>query len=254
MLRRDLSRALLGATAVTALGVKPAAAQTSCNAPCYATTAAETAAGVTPTNLAYVQGDVRRYGADPSGVGNSTAAIQNALNVGADVYLPPGTYQITTALTNGVSGRRIYGAGPSASILRPVGAIATLVNSAPLSIVVMDNFGISGDSTTLDGISQASGTTVAGSRFENLTVTVGGRAFYLPQEFNIQLVNCHGSSYNNNVFELQGGNTTSLQGCYAHQVPVGCYGYRIYCGAHLDSCTGIDTPAGGDWGSSAPLF
>jgi hypothetical protein len=248
MLRRDVSRALLGASAVTALGAGTAAAQTSCNAPCYARTAAEISTGVTPTNLAYAQGDVRRYGADPSGAGDSTTAIQNALNVGADVYLPPGTYQITAALTNSVSGRRIYGAGPSASILKPVGAIATLVNAAPLSIVLMEGFGISGDSTTLDGISQAGGTAVAASRFQDLTVTVGGRAFYLPQEFNIQLVNCQGSSYNDNVFELQGGNATSLKGCYAHQVPAGKYGYRIYCGAHLDSCTGIDTPAGGDWG------
>jgi len=50
------------------------------------------------------------------------------------------------------------------------------------------------------------------------------------------------------VFELQGGNTTRLAGCYASQVPVGCYGYRLYGGGQLDSCTGIDTPAGGDWG------
>jgi Pectate lyase superfamily protein len=248
MLRRDVSRALLAASAATALGAQTAAAQTGCNAPCYAVTASEIANGVTPVNLAYQQGDVRRYGADPSGAADSTTAIQNALNVGGDVYLPVGTYQISSSLTNSVSGRRIYGAGASASILMPVGAIVTLINSAPLSIVLMDNFGISGGSATLDGITQASGTTMCASRFQDLTVTVGGRAFYFPEEFDTQLENCQGSSYNNNVFELQGGNSTSLKGCYAHQVPAGMYGYRIYCGAHLDSCTGIDTPAGGDWG------
>jgi hypothetical protein len=72
---------------------------------------------------------------------------------------------------------------------------------------------------------------------------------YLPAgNYTIELVSCQGSSYGANVFELAGGNSTTLRGCYAHQVPAGCYGYRIYASAHLDSCTGIDSPTGGDWG------
>jgi len=134
------------------------------------------------------------------------------------------------------------------SVLCPRGAIDTFVNTAPLSCVLMDNLGILGGSETLDAITQASGTTVFESRFENIDVWAGGRAFYLPTEFNTQLVNCQCSSYNDNVFELGGGNSTALKGCYAHQVPVGKYGYRIYASGHLDSCTGIDSPAGGDWG------
>ncbi len=39
-------------------------------------------------------------------------------------------------------------------MLRPTGAINTLVNTAPLNCVLMDNFGIIGNSTTLDGITQ----------------------------------------------------------------------------------------------------
>jgi hypothetical protein len=89
---------------------------------------------------------------------------------------------------------------------------------------------------------------MAASVFQNIFVTVGGRAFYLFEEFNTQLINCNASSFNNNVFELQGGNTTRLAGCYASRVPAGFYGYRFYGGAQLDSCNGIDTPAGGDWG------
>jgi hypothetical protein len=247
MQRRDLSKILLASSATSVLGAGSAQAQT-CTAPCYARTAAEIAAGVTPTNLAYQQGDVRRYGADPTGVADSTAAIQNALTVGQDVYIAAGTYVITSALSNGVAGRRIHGDGPKVSILKPTGAINTLVNSAGLNMALMDNFGISGDSTTLDGITQAAGTTMAASVFQNIFVTVGGRAFYLFEEFNTQLINCNASSFNNNVFELQGGNTTRLAGCYASQVPAGFYGYRLYGGAQLDSCNGIDTPAGGDWG------
>jgi hypothetical protein len=203
---------------------------------------------VTPVSPGYAPGDVRRYGADPTGLADSTAAVQTALNARQHVYIPAGTYLITSPLSNAVAGRRVYGDGPQTSILKPVGPISTLINSAPLNIVTMDNFGISGDSSTLDGITQAAGTTLASSVFENIFVTVGGRAFYLFEEFSTQLVNCNASSYNNNVFELQGGNTTRLAGCYAVQVPAGYYGYRLYGGGQLDSCNGIDSPNGGDWG------
>jgi hypothetical protein len=72
------------------LRAQSASAQT-CTAPCYARTAAEIAAGVTPTNTAYPQGNVRRYGADPTGAADSTGAIQNALNVAGSVYIAAGT-------------------------------------------------------------------------------------------------------------------------------------------------------------------
>jgi hypothetical protein len=244
--RRDLSKILLASSATSVLAMRNVVAQ-ACNAPCYTSTAAEIAAGVTPTNTAYPQGDVRRYGADPTGVADSTIAIQDALNVGQAVYIASGQYVISASLTNSVANRRIYGDGPSVSVLLPTGAIDTIVNTAPLSCVLMDNFGILGNSTTLDGITQLSSVPLYESRFENLAVWVGGRAFYLPGEFNTQLINCQASSYNANVFELNGGNTTLLQGCYAHQVPAGCYGYRIYASAHLDSCNGIDSSTG-DWG------
>jgi len=49
---------------------------------------------VTPTAYQYPPGDVRRYGADPTGVADSTTAIQNAYNVAAKgfgaVYFPAG--------------------------------------------------------------------------------------------------------------------------------------------------------------------
>jgi hypothetical protein len=245
MQRRDFSRILFASSATSLLAATSSQAQ---SAPVYAQTTAESTAGVTPVNYGYVPGDVRRYGADPTGSADSTTAIQNALNVVQAVYLPAGNYRITAALTNATAKRRIHGDGPAVSVLRPVGAIHTLINTAPLSCMLMSDFGILGDATTLDGITQAANTTVYESRFENLDIWTGGRAFYLPSEFNTELVNCQCSSYNDNVFELNGGNSTALRGCYAHQVPAGKYGYRIYASAHLDSCTGIDSPAGGDWG------
>ena len=77
MQRRDLSKILLASSAVSVLGAESAQAQ-ACTPPCYTRTAAEITAGVTPTNLAYQQGDVRRYGADPTGTTDSTAALRTA--------------------------------------------------------------------------------------------------------------------------------------------------------------------------------
>ncbi len=71
----------------------------------YVRTAAEIAAGVTPTNYAYAVGpfiDARRYGADPTGVADSTTAIQNAILVatqqGGLIFLAPGIYLISSTL------------------------------------------------------------------------------------------------------------------------------------------------------------
>jgi hypothetical protein len=53
-------------------------------------TAAETAAGVTPIDIGYQPGDVRRYGAVGDGSTDDTAAIQAALNSNGQVWLQPG--------------------------------------------------------------------------------------------------------------------------------------------------------------------
>ena len=83
MRRRDLSKVLIAsATASVLLHNRVAVAQT-CVAPCYARTAAEIAAGVTPVNYEYVPGDVRRYGAVGDSSTDDSSAIQNALNANA---------------------------------------------------------------------------------------------------------------------------------------------------------------------------
>ena len=67
-------------------------------------TAAEFAAGVAPTIYSYQPGDLRRYGADPTGVNDSTVAITNFFavalaNGGLSARLSPGTYKITSTVT-----------------------------------------------------------------------------------------------------------------------------------------------------------
>ena len=104
--RRGLSTALLASAAGAALLGKRSEAQT-CTAPCYAQTAAEIAAGVTPSNTAYLPLNVLRYGAVGNGSTPDQAAFQAAINVartaGGTVYLPAppvvgGSYLLTAML------------------------------------------------------------------------------------------------------------------------------------------------------------
>lgn len=68
-------------------------------------TTSEAAAAVTPSKMWYAPGDVRRYGADPTGVADCAAAIQAAINVGTiageEIYIPSGTFRVVagTAVT-----------------------------------------------------------------------------------------------------------------------------------------------------------
>ena len=68
----------------------------------YAVTAAETSAGVTPTNYQYEPGNVLRYGADPSAsAATNTTAFQSAISAAETtdftspkVYIPAGNYAV----------------------------------------------------------------------------------------------------------------------------------------------------------------
>lgn len=92
-------------------------------------TAAEIAAGVTPTNYAYAPYDARRYGADPTFTNDSTAALNAWISVVLQAtigsfagqsfkggYLPGGAYKVSGALTPITVGHlRLYGDGSDVS-------------------------------------------------------------------------------------------------------------------------------------------
>lgn len=86
-------------------------------------TSAERTAGVTPTNLGFPPGDVRRYGVDATGATDSTTALQNAVNVSeaaggynSTLLLPEGTIRIDGTVTM-KQGTMIVGAGSQGSTL-----------------------------------------------------------------------------------------------------------------------------------------
>lgn len=93
----------------------------------YPITPAEQSAGVTPTNYQYEAGDVRRYGADQSGVADSTTAIQNALDSNGPVYIPTGTYIVTSTLTLS-NFQDIRGDGAKNSVLKYTPTTGRLIN------------------------------------------------------------------------------------------------------------------------------
>jgi hypothetical protein len=82
--------------------------------PSYAQTDAEKHAGIVPTNESYPPGSFCRYGADPSGVADSTAAINYALQSNLAVFddYPGATrYKVTGTLRFHTGGQILRGQG-----------------------------------------------------------------------------------------------------------------------------------------------
>lgn len=71
------------------------------------------------------------FGADPSGVADSTTAIQAAFNLRGAVYIPAGTYKFTSQLKF-YGNTEIFGDGPGVSILKwgGSGTVNVLVDSS----------------------------------------------------------------------------------------------------------------------------
>lgn len=102
-------------------------------------TPAESTAGITPVNFVYLPGDIRRYGADPTGSADSTVAIQHAINVAqvaapivsgyAYVLIPAGNFKISSTLNVSANYVRIAGIDRSVStIYCATSGIGTVLN------------------------------------------------------------------------------------------------------------------------------
>lgn len=74
-----------------------------------------------PQNI-FVDITAAPYYADPTGVVDAIALITAALATGLDVYIPPGTFKITTQIVMFISGQRMFGAGNSLSKLNFTGS------------------------------------------------------------------------------------------------------------------------------------
>lgn len=118
----------------------------------YDQTAAEIAASVTPVNYAYASGDLRRYGADPSGVADSTTAITNALNSNTTVFdgvSGGGTYLFSTitipagtTLKGQSRGATVFESATSGNAITINGWYVTLMDFKLLQTGAIQGYGV----------------------------------------------------------------------------------------------------------------
>lgn len=80
---------------------------------------------------------VKDFGAVGNGVADDTAAIQAAIDSGLPLFLPVGTYKVTSTLTKGSSGFYLIGAGTKSVILHSGDYGDTLRISDPLNTSVV---------------------------------------------------------------------------------------------------------------------
>jgi hypothetical protein len=88
------------------------------------------------------------YGADPTGVTDSAAAIQAALDTEKAVFLPEGTYKISSTLTLTGTGTSLIGAGPKNTVLIADLAVSPVVQVSDGYYNVISNLRVTRDAGT----------------------------------------------------------------------------------------------------------
>lgn len=137
---------------------------------------------LTKISFSMITGEVANvldYGADSTGVADSSAAIQAALTARQQVYIPAGTYLINTALLPRTT-QSIFGDGVNQTRLK-AGTVGMTVLSYPSSAysnVVLSNFTIDGDSKAATGISMIASGQGAISNCEINNVSIGVCTLY----------------------------------------------------------------------------
>lgn len=126
--------------------------------------------------------NVKNYGADPTGTNDSAAAINGALSaaaaVGQAVYLPPGTYLVSSPVTPG-DGAAIYGAGRDLTTVKASTTFsgnAVILAANDVSNLAIQELTVDANSQSTDGIQcpySASGATDVTVRSVQVTNTGG---------------------------------------------------------------------------------
>jgi hypothetical protein len=111
---------------------------------------------LTKVSFSMITGEVANvldYGADPTGVADSSAAIQAALNARQQVYVPAGTYLINTALLPRTT-QSIFGDGVNQTRLKAGTVGMTVLNypSGAYSNVLLRDFSVNGDGKAATGL------------------------------------------------------------------------------------------------------
>lgn len=200
----------------------------------YPQTAAEISAGATPTNYAYPEEYVDRYGNNTSpGVTDMTAAIQTAINVahakvsGGAIHFLPTTYRTTATVTYPVTSVRIhlFGNGAVIECDHNASGITWIVNNENYSGHTIEKLTISGPNDFLPttpgyvppsngaGIAMNRGTTSnAVTAYNNVLRDVTIQGFLLGLDMrNVISLNVFGGlfQYNQYGVYIAGGQTNA---------------------------------------------
>ena len=89
------------------------------------------------TNTVYPYGDIRRYGADTTGVADSTTPINNAITSWYRVYVPSATYKCSGSI-NLRTGTTLYGDGPTSVLQYTNGNLNNIVCNTLTGVVITD--------------------------------------------------------------------------------------------------------------------
>lgn len=118
------------------------------------------------------------FGADPLGVLDSTAAFNDAATHGIPIYVPTGTYKVSSLNVIDRDGFYLYGDGPDASIITTTSATANVISIG--AGVTLRNSAIIRDLTITSSVTKTAGYAIALNKTFNVKL------------YNVKAVSCFG--------------------------------------------------------------
>lgn len=194
---------------------------------------------------------VKDFGAVGDGIADDTFAVQSAITAGGQnlpggaraVYIPGGTYKITSPLILNKTCITIYGDGAQTSQLLYDGVAGGCLVASPITFLcpIFRDFSIKGGVGSGIGIdlSAVTGEVFRGT-FENLTINSGGDGIYGLNFFSNTLINLYIQSSGGHCYRIKCGPDVTLIGCYASIAGPGKAGYRMIGDVSLYNCNGVD--------------
>jgi Pectate lyase superfamily protein len=209
----------------------------------------------------------------------NNAAIQSAIEHNIEIYVPEGIYRLNVPLKI-IRKRNLFGSGRASTILKFIDCAGMIprvsltngdvnfvfgefisisnftligtgsttsnfdVNKCGIGFPVNENNGYRG--TPFDYSDKAPNTYICKIQNMNISGFAGHGVMFL-EGSSFLVDNIYSSNNAGHSIFLNGGNTTVLRSCWVGACGQGRSGYRIWNGALIDTCNGIDAP--NSWGT-----